>query len=45
MSASSYRWVGSEQPFLDTPTMTEQHGIHIGWYGGHTGAGYRSRRL
>lgn len=39
MSANSYRWVGSEQPFLDTPTMIEQHGIHIGWYGGHTGAG------
>lgn len=35
----SYRWIGSEQPFLDTPTMTEQQGIHIGWYGGNTEAG------
>lgn len=35
----SYTWIGSEQPFLDTPTIVEQQGIHIGWYGGNTKAG------
>ncbi|WIM37343.1 protein phosphatase 2C domain-containing protein [Paenibacillus sp. PK4536] len=35
----SYTWIGSERPFLDTPMITEQQGIHIGWYGGHTEAG------
>ncbi len=39
MNSKSYTWIGSEQPFLDTPTITEQQGIHIGWYGGNTKAG------
>jgi serine/threonine protein phosphatase PrpC len=36
---ASFRWVGSEDAFLDTPTLAECGSIIIGRYGGRTDAG------
>lgn len=35
----SYSWVGSRYMFLDEISVSEQKGIHIGRYGGHTLSG------
>ncbi len=37
---ATFRWVGSEEPLLDTPSVTRCGGrVVIGRYGGNTGAG------
>ena len=41
MSTLSFRWVGSEDAFLDAPALAECGSIIIGRYGGRTDAGAR----
>ena len=41
MSTLSFRWVGSEDAFLDAPELAECGSIIIGRYGGRTDAGAR----
>ena len=38
----SFRWVGSEEAFLDQPALAECGSIVIGRYGGRTAAGART---
>jgi hypothetical protein len=38
---AAFRWVGSKEPLLDTPTVATCGRVVIGRYGGHTGAGAR----
>lgn len=36
---ATFRWVGGEEPLLDTPTVTRSGRVVVGRYGGNTGAG------
>ena len=38
----SFRWVGSDEPLLDQPTLAECGSVVIGRYGGRTDAGART---
>lgn len=39
---TSFRWVGSELPLLDTPTVIRSGRVVVGRYGGNRGAGAQS---
>lgn len=39
---TTFRWVGSEAPLLDTPTVVHSARVVVGRYGGNRGAGAKS---